>query len=893
MRVGRYAAVEKIESKLFKLLVSSVNECAIFMTDTDGYVRTWNAGAAALSGYIEKEIIGQHVSIFYVPGNEPQTAFEAALKKGEYKAESWHVKKDGSKFWACTTFTSVFDDGELLGFAILVHDLSRRAESKKLDIEIENTLKAPSKHATRPQQWFYKLIENSNDGVVLMDSGFNVFYRSKSAERINGWSEKDRRPGDFVSLVHPDDVTSLQEIVGKIAENPGASLLARFRLRHKHGHYIWLESRYTNMLHDTDIQAIVCNFRDITERNNVEILLKERTKQIDVFLSRTTDGFISLDKNFCYTCVNKKFCEAVGLSPDALIGKNVWEMFPHAIGSATYHAFHRAFNEQKIIQNEDHYAPLDIWYEDAIYPSEEGLTVFIQDITERKRAEKQISEKQEELAEALEMQVAVLNALPPLIALLNENGKIIAVNDAWKQFTLENNLGIPHFGAGYSYLTICEKAVGLDKSDKGKIGAGIESVLSGRMKTFELEHQGNLRGKPRWFKFLVSPLQDKKKKNVMVMHIDLTDRKSAEASLIKSEANLRSIFENTDLSIVLLDTDLRIISFNANAQDFAKKHFDKKLKIGNIGPDFLPKERRPVINEAVRRAKNNETVAYEAFYNMPDGSTEWFEVKWIGVADNDGQNVNIVLTFKNISRKKHYEKERNRMTAELVQRNKDLGEYAYTLSHSLRALLANIIGLSNILNTADSGNKSIKESIDALSVSANDLDKAVDEMNLMSQTSRRANDKYEWLSLSSIIKDIQDHFNDIISENKLVIESNLKVDNLWGYRAFVYNILFNLILNSIRYKQPGRDPLITIESFLKKNSVELTFTDNGKEIDLEKYRWHTFRIYRKFDKQTGENDAELFMVKSQVEELGGHINVRSSPGKGVTFVIDLPVLQAE
>ncbi|MBS1532950.1 MAG: PAS domain-containing sensor histidine kinase [Bacteroidetes bacterium] len=867
------------------------------MTDANGFVQTWNNGAASLNGYTEQEIIGRHISVFYIPedirGNILQSAFEAALKKGEYKSESWHIKKGGSKFWAGINFTPVFDDRQFLGFAIMVHDLSRRLESKKWDIEIENTSKACPEQIIRPQQWFYKLIENSNDGVMLMDSGFNVFFRSKSAERINGWREADRREGDFESLVHPDDLTSLREKVRKVAENPGASTLVRFRLRHKQGHYIWLESRYTNMLHDTDINAIVCNFRDITEKKNDETLLKERTKQIDVFLSRTTDGFISLDKNFCYICVNRKFCESVGLTPDVLIGKNVWEMFPHSVGSATYHAFHRAFNEQKIIRNEDHYAPLDIWYEDSIYPSEEGLTVFIQDITERKRAEKQISEKQEELTKALEMQAAVLNALPPLIALLNENGKIIAVNDSWKHFTLENNLGIPHYGTGYSYLAICEKAVGLDKSDKGKIETGIESVLSGQVKTFEFEHQGNLRGKTRWFKFLVSPLQDKKKKNIMVMHIDLTERKSAETSLIKSEANLRSIFENTDLSIVLLDTDLRIISFNANAQDFAKKHFDKKLKIGNIGPDFLPKERKSVINEAVRRVKNNETIAYEAFYNMPDGSTEWFEVKWIGVAGADGQNVNMILTFKNISRKKHYEKERNRMTTELVQRNKDLEEYAYILSHSLRAPLANIIGLSSILSTADSDNESVKESIEALSVSANDLDKAVIEMNQILQASRRTNDKCEWVSLSSIIKDLQDHLNDIISENNVVIESNLRVDNLWGYRAFVYNIFFNLILNSIRYRQPDRDPVITIESFLNKNSIKITFTDNGKGIDLEKYRWHTFTLYRRFDKHTEENDAEFFLVKSQVEELGGHINVRSSPGKGATFVIDLPVLQAE
>jgi PAS domain S-box-containing protein len=220
-------------------------------------------------------------------------------------------------------------------------------------------------------------------------------------------------------------------------------MLITVRAMHREGHYVWLESLYTNMLNDPDVNAIVCNFRDISERKNAENLLKERTAQIDLFLDRVTDGFVSLDKNFCYTYVNKTFCDSVGLSADLLIGKCVWDMFPDSVGSETYKSFYEAFNEQKFIQSEDYYAPLNIWYEDTIYPSEAGLSVFIKDISEKKKAEQQVLEKQQELLKAREMQAAILNALPPLIALLNNEGKIIAVNDSWKKFIQENQLDIP------------------------------------------------------------------------------------------------------------------------------------------------------------------------------------------------------------------------------------------------------------------------------------------------------------------------------------------------------------------------------------------------------------------------------------------------------------------
>jgi PAS domain S-box-containing protein len=104
-------------------------------------------------------------------------------------------------------------------------------------------------------------------------------------------------------------------------------------------------------------------------------------------LERITDGFIALDNNWNYIYVNKRIGELVHRSPESLIGKNVWKEFPDAVGSATYLAFHKAMEEQHYVCNIDHYAPLDLWQENHIYPSPEGISVFIRDISEQKKAE--------------------------------------------------------------------------------------------------------------------------------------------------------------------------------------------------------------------------------------------------------------------------------------------------------------------------------------------------------------------------------------------------------------------------------------------------------------------------------------------------------------------------
>ena len=146
----------------------------------------------------------------------------------------------------------------------------------------------------------------------------------------------------------------------------------------------------------------------LLENLSAAYLLKNENKYRH-FLERITDGFIALDKNFCYTYANQKIGEMVHRDPVSLIGKNVWEEFPDVVGSSTYKAFQTAMKEQRFISNVDFYAPLNLWQENYIYPSPEGLSVFIKDISERKKLEKQLleNEKKQQLritAAALEAQ---------------------------------------------------------------------------------------------------------------------------------------------------------------------------------------------------------------------------------------------------------------------------------------------------------------------------------------------------------------------------------------------------------------------------------------------------------------------------------------------------------
>jgi PAS domain S-box-containing protein len=387
---------QSVDEKLFHLLVASVKDYAIFMLDPGGYILTWNLGAQNIKGYSETEITGKHISVFYTPDdirtNEPKHNLEAAIANGSYENEGWRVRKNGSLFWANVIFTPLYDQQQkLIGFAKVTRDITAKKiiEDKKIaeNIELERRVKENTKKIIANELRFRGLIENSYDGITLMDKNLNLIYRSNSAERINGWSDQERLIHKTVDLIHPEDKPLVEAFFKKVLHSPAKPLFLTYRTQHMLGQYIWVECIFTNMLDDDNIHAIVCNFRDVTEKKKAEQELLHKTAQIENILESITDGFIALDQNFCYTYANRKIGEMLGRKPKTLLGKNVWKVFPDAVGSDTYKAFQKAMTEKVYICHEDHYQPLELWQENHIYPSPEGISVFIRDISERKKAE--------------------------------------------------------------------------------------------------------------------------------------------------------------------------------------------------------------------------------------------------------------------------------------------------------------------------------------------------------------------------------------------------------------------------------------------------------------------------------------------------------------------------
>lgn len=128
-------------------------------------------------------------------------------------------------------------------------------------------------------------------------------------------------------------------------------------------------------------------------------------------------------------------------------------------------------------------------------------------------------------------QNTILNALPAHIAMLDAQGCIVSVNEAWRQFAGTNLLQGPSIGPGLNYLDVCDRAQGNDAAQAQEVGAGIRSVMAGTVNRFSLEYPCHSPTEQRWFLLTVTPLAGESPHGVVVMHTDLTDRKAAERTI--------------------------------------------------------------------------------------------------------------------------------------------------------------------------------------------------------------------------------------------------------------------------------------------------------------------------------------------------------------------------
>ncbi|MBI5923446.1 MAG: EAL domain-containing protein [Betaproteobacteria bacterium] len=223
-------------------------------------------------------------------------------------------------------------------------------------------------------------------------------------------------------------------------------------------------------------------------------------------------------------------------------------------------------------------------------------------------------------------QAAILNALPAHIALLDTQGRIISVNQAWRRFADANLLQGPEHAIGVNYLTICDSARGNDAAEAHQAATGIRSVLDGGENHFSLEYSCHSQTQQRWFLMTVSPLADDHLHGVVVMHLDITER-------MRLEQEKEQYFKFFRLSInPMCIADPHGCFKQVNPAFLKMTGYSESELIAKPFLEFiLPEDRQRTTDEMKRQVDGHVSLNFENRYLCHDGSV--VRLSWMAFFD--------------------------------------------------------------------------------------------------------------------------------------------------------------------------------------------------------------------------------------------------------------------
>ena len=221
---------------------------------------------------------------------------------------------------------------------------------------------------------------------------------------------------------------------------------------------------------------------------------------------------------------------------------------------------------------------------------------------------------------------------------------------------------------------------------------------------------------------------------------------------------------------------------------------------------------------------------------------------------------------------------------ELIEHNHQLEQFAFIAAHNLRAPLTRVLGLSNLIQMGKT-EEDKQVALDKLISSTHDLDQVVKDLNAILNIKRHTGNFSEVDLNESLTRTKRILEKEIEDTGTRIINNFSEAGKVYAIAPYVESILYNLISNAIKYRDPQRSPHIAIKTTLEKEFVCLAVMDNGLGIDLKKYKQNIFNLYKRFHLHVEGKGLGLYLVKTQIEALGGRIEVRSEPNEGTTFQV--------
>ena len=264
----------------------------------------------------------------------------------------------------------------------------------------------------------------------------------------------------------------------------------------------------------------------------------------------------------------------------------------------------------------------------------------------------------------------------------------------------------------------------------------------------------------------------------------------------------------------------------------------------------------------------------------------WVRFSMIPIYNSDNELSHWISIQKDVTEERKQEKEKEQLIRELTQNNKDLKQFSYITSHNLRAPLSNLIGLLNLIEDIPINDSELLEIINGFKKSTHLLNETINDLVKIIVIKDKISIQKENVTINEVVEHVFSQLKFQIERSKPILKLNFdEADTIYTNKAYLESILINLLTNSIKYKSETKKLKISITIKKTNNSTILKFKDNGIGIDLKRNSEHIFGLYQRFHDYPDSKGLGLYLVKSQIESLGGTIAIESEVNKGTEFTL--------
>jgi len=585
-----------------KMLDSIYDGIMVLDVDSGRYVYA-NQYACELYGCPKEKITELNpvdLSVLQTPEEEAAIIEHNVIARRDGKCVfEWLAKRlDGTTFWAEVALTYAEIDGKS-NYIAVVRDISYRKsiESEKLKTAAQ----------------FQAILDSSPDALAIVNDkgvflGGNISF-------LNRWGKKseDIIGHSAIEILPKHIFESRMEIVKEVIRTKTPQI-AYDTYDDK-----WFELIVSPVFEpDGKVITVAMTSRNITETKSASDKIKaEHDHMVDV-LESMSDAFVSLDTNWCYTYVNQRAGAIFGRDPKKLIGKHIWTEFPEGLNQPFHLNYEKVMKERVPVTMVEYYPPYDKWFENRIFPTENGISIFFHDITETKKTEIKIQESEIRYK-------AIFENTGTAAVIIEEDTTISLANTKFEELSgftkseIENKKSWKEFVVWEDLVRMEEQHI------KRRINK------DAALKTYEFRFVDK-NGNEKYILLTVDIIPGTKKSVASLL--DISDIKATEHKLRESEASYRLLFEHNPLPMLIYERgSMKIISVN---ESFLKHYGYTSNQVNQMMlTDLYPTELKHQITEVAHKIQGHAYVG------------EWRHLK------ADGSLIDILVTSHDIVYENH------------------------------------------------------------------------------------------------------------------------------------------------------------------------------------------------------------------------------------------------